>query len=117
MIKNIFRWIALLILCLINIATYASCQLDENTEIIKLHEKFYVKIDQINFEKNKIHIQLESIVYETPAIHSDKDGYFIDKIASSGNCSWYEWQCAKCHFCNLRGIDYRCRECRFPMSY
>jgi hypothetical protein len=84
--------------------------------IIDLTKKFYVKAEQINFSENKIYIDVEGIIYETPAIYSDEDGYFIDKIAKSGDCSWYEWECSKCRFCNLRGVDYECRNCKRPIS-
>lgn len=89
--------------------------------VIKLARKLYIARDQIDFSKNKIFVLLDKFVYETPGVFSDINGYYVDQIligdwAKSGDCSWYEWQCSRCGFCNLRGVDWECRSCNFPIS-
>lgn len=85
---------------------------------IPLSKKLYLNGDQIRFIDNKICIEVEGYVYETPAIHADEIGYYIDKVAQSGHCAWYEWECKweNCLYCNLRGIDVRCGACGRDMS-
>ena len=103
--------------CFANIASLDACVDESNSEeLIDLLRKFYVKVEQIAFSDNKIYIDVEDLTYVTPAIFSDENGYYIEKIAKSGNCSWYEWECSKCRACNLRGIDWECRACGRPIS-
>jgi hypothetical protein len=118
MMKRVIMYIAFMMLCLVHMAGYTQCQRSDCKGLIELDEKFYVQLNQIRFSENKIYIQIEDITYETPAIHADDEGYFIEKVASSGNCAWYEWECPRdnCHFCNLRGLDYKCRVCNHPIS-
>src|ERR1700735_490457 len=116
MLKRTFRWIVVMI-C-INMTAYTVCQREDGKTVIELKDKFYIKTDQISLLDNKIFIQVDDLIYETPALYSDQNGFFIDKIASSGDCAWYQWECRKvnCRTCNQRGIDYKCRKCGFPMS-
>ena len=86
--------------------------------IIVLSEKIYIEVDQINFMDKKIYVHVNEGIFEIPAIYSDENGYFFDKVAKSGHCSWYEWECLwrPCGYCNLRGIDLKCRACGRDMS-
>lgn len=121
MVRHAFyrnKWIALLVLCCFwAVSLHASLNPNCNGKIIDLEQKFYVTAEQIQFSENKIYIILKDITYVTPAILSDEDGYYIEQIAKSGNCAWYEWKCTRCGFCNMRGLDYECRSCGYPISY
>jgi hypothetical protein len=48
---------------------------EENVRIIDLAKKFYVEIDQIHFRDKKIYISADDIIYETPAVFSNENGY------------------------------------------
>ena len=113
MLRMTALWI--LLLCIHHLAMSDE---KNNPSTIPLSKKFYLNADQIHLIDNKICIQIEGYVYETPAIRSDEIGYYIDTVAQSGYCAWYEWQCrdSKCQFCNLRGIDWECRKCHRPIS-
>jgi hypothetical protein len=114
--KSILGTIAMMI-CFANMASLDACLNDTcSNQVIDLPQKFYVKLDHINFRDNKIYIDVDNFIYATPAIFSDEEGYYIEKIATSGDCSWYEWQCTKCGACNLRGVDWECRSCKRPIS-
>lgn len=59
--------------------------------VIKLARKLYIATDQIDFSENKIFIKLDQLIYETPSVLSDINGYYVDQIsmgdwAKSGNC-------------------------------
>lgn len=108
-----------MILCFSDISTLvANSDVENDRGIIDLGKKFYVNVEQVDFANQKIYIGTEGIVYETPALFSDENGYYILQIAQSGHCAWYEWECSnsKCKACNLRGIDYKCRSCGRPIS-
>ena len=117
------KFIKALVLCLL-LTTCFTSYADENspcgTTIIDLAQKFYVDADQITFDNNKIHITVEGITYETPALFSDKNGCYIEQVevAKKRDCAWYEWQCTRqdCKFCNLMGIEHECRACKKPIS-
>ena len=87
-------------------------------QVVDLTKKFYITEDQIKLEGNKIYIDVEGLIYQTPAVFADENGYYIEQVAKSGNCAWYEWKCEKCGYCNLRGVDYECRvpSCQYPIS-
>ncbi len=89
-----------------------------DTQIVDLTKKFYITEDQIKLSGNKIYIDVEGIIYETPAVFTDENGYYIEQVAKSGKCAWYEWECERCGYCNLRGVDYECRvpTCQYPIS-
>ncbi|MBS0653582.1 MAG: hypothetical protein JSR39_08700 [Verrucomicrobia bacterium] len=84
--------------------------------VINLEKKIYVEKDQIKLDSEKIYVELGGLIYETPVLHSDADGYYIDQVAKSGSCSWFEWECSRCGFCNLRGIDWECGSCGRSIS-
>jgi hypothetical protein len=112
--KTLSKWLAAVVVCfMIPFCVQADINDDE---IINLDQKLYVKMDQIDFCDNKIYVNVDNFIYESPAIFSDQKGYYIEKIAKSGICSWYEWQCIRCYFCNLRGVDWECRSCKKPIS-
>lgn len=91
---------------------------ESNAEsIAQLPEKFYITADQIQLSDGKIYVRVGEFVYEVPAIYSDEKGYYFDRVAKSGHCSWYEWECQGCYFCNLRGLDWKCRACGRPISH
>jgi len=116
MLKNLVLWLLLTALCVIN--NIAISHEGSNEGVIELADKIYIEAAQVNFADNKIYIQIKDNIFETPAIHSDENGYYIDQIAGSGRCAWYEWEChdKKCLYCNLRGIDWKCRACHRPIS-
>lgn len=84
--------------------------------LIQLEKKIYVGKDQIKLDLEKIYVELGGYIYETPGLYFDENGYYIDQVAKSGSCSWYEWQCSSCRFCNLRGVDWECGSCGRPIS-
>lgn len=107
-------------LCLTSVTSVYAC-LTCNSNEIDLARNFYVQMEQIILSSNRIYINIDHLIYETPAIFSDENGYYVNKItidnqAKSGDCSWMEWECSKCKFCNLRGIDWVCRSCGRPIS-
>ena len=115
------KLIKALVLCLLLTTCFRSYAHENSpccNRVIDLDRKFYVDVDQINFNNNRIYISVGDLTYETPAIFSDKNGYYIEQVAKSGDCAWYEWQCTRrdCKSCNLRGIDYECRSCKKPIS-
>jgi hypothetical protein len=113
--NKLWIWIAVVMLGLIgNISLYAgTCR----KESVRLTQKIYLSADQIRFANGAIYFTFDNYTYETPAIFSDEKGYYIEEIAKSGNCSWKEWQCEVCGFCNLRLVDWECRRCGFSISH
>jgi hypothetical protein len=109
MLKNLGLWLVLTALCIINIAVSHEMN---HEGMIELADKIYIESDQINFADKKIYIQIKDSIFETSAIHSDEKGYYIDQVAKSGNCAWYEWECREetCLTCNLRGT-LKCGRC------
>lgn len=89
-----------------------------NESVVELGRKYYVTLEHVNFVDDAIYIEVEGITYKTPAINTDENGYYIDRVSKSGNCRWYEWQCRnkKCKACNYRGIDRECRKCQWSIS-
>ena len=98
--------------CVVSSAIYACLEGDEGINA----EKVYVGADQIQCLDNKIYVLIENDILETPALFSDEGGYYVILAAKSGNCSWYEWKCTRCGYCNLRGIDWECKACQYPIS-
>lgn len=118
MMKRALKWTTMIVACLFHIAPlYASLDTKCPCEITDLVQKFYVTADQIQLKDNKIYILIDNVTYETPAIFSDKDGYYIEQVAKSGGCAWYQWECSRCRWCNMRGVDWECRACQFPISH
>jgi len=78
---------------------------------IELSNNYYLNSDQITFADQKIYVTIHDELYETPALFSDENGLYIQRIRSkcTGRCSWYEWECS-CGFCNLYEIQ--CGNCR-----
>jgi len=115
--KNQMKWIAVILVCLGSVFSLQA-NANENCahEGIDLNRKIYLNVDQINFDNNKIYVSIDNFTYETPSIFSDESGYYIEKIAKSGNCPWYEWQCSHCNTCNLRGVDWECHKCKRPVA-
>lgn len=83
-----------------------------NTQIIELPENYYIQSEQIIFADKKIYININDEKYETPALFSDEDGYFIQTIRGkcTGKCGLFEWECGRCGFCNLYEIE--CGNCK-----
>ncbi len=79
--------------------------------------KLYIATDQIHFADNRIYVEIDAAIYETPAIHADGNGYYIVSAAKSGHCSWYQWECSnpECQACNLIGRDWTCQKCGKPI--
>ncbi len=105
--------------CLVHSAiSYASSSEKCSAEIVSTLEKMYVNIDQVECSDNKIYVTTDDFVILTPALYWDDKGYYIFLAAESGNCAWYEWQCRNptCRFCNLRGVDWKCRACTWSIS-
>ncbi len=111
MFGKLLRTIAVLF-CVVSSAIYACPEEDE----AKNAEKVYVGADQIQYFDNKIYVLIEKEILETPALFSDERGYYVILAAKSGNCAWYEWKCTRCGYCNLRGIDWECKSCQYPVS-
>ncbi len=84
--------------------------------MVVLDKKVYLETNQIELRNHKIYVNLGGYVYEAPALYSDADGFYIDQIARSGSCSWYQWECSRCGFCNIRGIDWECISCGKAIS-
>jgi hypothetical protein len=116
--ERALKWVVMAVLCFVNVASLHACKTC-NGEMIDLAQKFYVKLHQVNFSNDKIYIHVEDFVYETPAIFSDVNGYYIEKVANTNDCAWYEWQCrwSDCGACNLKGVDFKCRGCKRPMEW
>jgi len=105
MFVNLHRAIVLfLLLCC---SAYAETT-DENCQEMQilLERNVYVKLEQILFENNKIFVSINDVIYQTPAIYTDENGYYIQKLFER-ECSWYEWKCPRCYQCNWK-IDLVC---------
>jgi hypothetical protein len=85
-------------------------------ELVELEEKFYLAATQICFTEDKIYIDANGTFYETPAIHADEAGYYVERVSKKASCSWYEWKCSQCQRCNLKGIDWKCKQCKKPIE-
>ena len=103
---------------LISNICFASSALELETCCGETSPKLYLTADQIHLADQKIYISVDGITYEVPGLFSDENGYYIEKVAGSGDCAWYEWQCRnkKCKACNIRGIDWTCKWCGWPIS-
>ena len=104
MLKNFYSlsMLFLLLCCSVYAETTKNCE-----EIqISLESKMYITVDQILFENGKIFVAMDNGIYQTPAIHADENGYYVQKLIER-DCSWYEWKCPKCHQCNWK-IDLVC---------
>src|ERR1700722_8665546 len=108
--KKAMKSIAIVVFLNILISLQASINID-------LEQKVYIQTDQIYFDNNRIYISIDDFTYETTALSSDDNGYYIDTIAKKDKCSWYHWQCTNCKTCNLRGFNWECKKCKKPVSF
>lgn len=108
--KNLLKKIGIMIFCgsiLCQAENRESCQ-----KSIEFLENYYIESEQVVFTDKKIYVSIDDEKYETPALFSDENGYYIQKIRGkcTGVCTWYEWECGNCHFCNLYEIE--CGNCK-----
>ena len=114
--KSAIQWIAMIACCTYAIMAHAHCGDCAGVEVETLEEKFYIYPAQICLAESGIYIATDGMLYETPAIHADENGYYITQLAKQSSCSWYEWKCSKCHRCNTKGIDWKCKKCKKPIE-
>lgn len=70
--------------------------------------KRYIPMEKITLVDNLILVEIEEGIFETPAIYSDANGFYIEnvKIADQGKCGYLQWQCQRCSQCN--SLFYSC---------
>jgi hypothetical protein len=108
--KNFLKKTGIILVCCANIFAQAETPCNEN--IIQLPENYYILSEYIIFADNKIYVNIHDEKYETTALFSDENGYFIQTIRGKclGLCKWYEWECGRCGFCNLYELE--CGNCK-----
>lgn len=63
--------------------------------------KTYVEADKIAFAEGAILVNVEEQIIETPAIFSDKNGFYILQVkVDTRHCMWPNWECDGCGYCN-----------------
>jgi hypothetical protein len=108
---NFFRLTLLLLsIMFVNLMNLNADSPDYEDANILCCGKKYISIEQIALVDKYILVEIEGEVFETPSIHSDANGFYIEnvKIADQGNCGHLQWQCpnTKCKKCN--SLFYSC---------
>jgi hypothetical protein len=77
--------VLLAFICVPFVSIYGSCQngqISEEGNVINCG-KTYIQSDHIELIANTIFVKIDDLIYETPALYNDENGYYIMEVRAS----------------------------------
>lgn len=94
-----------------------NCKQSEMTTDESIHAqkgKLYIPREKIALVDDLILVEIEDLIFETPAIFTDENGFYVTEVKDDG-CGRLRWRCKNCDECNSLFFS-RCSKCKKPIS-